>query len=352
MEAVLNSSLWRDLPNFSRDLQLDLGLRVRQRDQRQAGLLAVKSPPAALHSSLEKAARCHLERIPEALLPQELRLALAVFTKPPPGALQLSIALRLEDHSRAGDDLDLPGRIRELFLAKPCVFRSANAKHRRDNLRAVMNLNPGFPAAVVTTQEVEIKGIQDAWNAVAERRRPDADRLPGSGASLGYGRGRRPGPLTSDPGNQPALTAAAAGLNHDEHIPWIAIYPAAQIQARLARVMPDGLDAFEKKMCLPGPMGRGERQVPMNPARRLVGKEKSTGEQESDRSHRSQLVPSYRAGGQDTADLQVADRLLRLREGPVKKLPLKLRPLRRSPRLRGKLFAELDNIGELALEVS
>ena len=253
---------------------------------------------------------------------------------------------------RSGDDLDLPGRIRELFLAKPGVFRSADAKYRRDNFRAVMNLNPGFPAAVVTTEEVEIKGIQDAWNAVAERRRPDADRLPGSGASLGYGRGRRPGPLTSDPGNQPALTAAAAGLNHDEHIPWIAIYPAAQIQARLARVMPDGLDAFEKKMRLPGPMGRGERQVSMNPERRLVGKEKSTGEQEGDRPHRSQLVPSYRAGGQDTADLQVADRLLRLREGPVKEFLLKLRPLRRSPRLRGKLFAELDNIGELALEVT
>ena len=129
MEAVLNSSLRRDLPDFSRDLQLDLGLRVRQRDQRQAGLLTVKSPPPALHSSLEKAARCHLERIAEAFLSQELRLALAVFTKPSPGALQLSIAFGLEDHSRTGDDLDLPGRIRELFLAKTGVFRSANAKY-------------------------------------------------------------------------------------------------------------------------------------------------------------------------------------------------------------------------------
>ena len=352
MEAVLNPSFWRDLPELSRDLQLDLGLRVRQRDQRQPSLLAVKPPPAALHSSLEKAARCDLERIPETLLSQELSLDLAVFTKPPPGALQLSIALRLENHLRAGDDLDFSGRIHELFLAKPGVFRSADAKYRRDNLRTVMNLNPGFPAAVVTTEEIEIKGIQDAWNAVAERRRPDADRFPRAGAALGYGRGGRPDPLTSDPGNQPALTVAAAGLNHDEHIPWIAIYPAAQIQTRLARVMPDGLGVFEEKMRLPGPMGRGERQVSMNPERRLLGKEKSTGNQEGDRPHSSQLVPSYRAGGQNTADLQVVDGLLRLREGPVKKLLLKLRPLRYIPRLSGKLFAELYNIGKLTLEVS
>ena len=74
-------------------------------------MLTVKTPLGALHANLQERTGLYREGIAEPILSAELRLALFIFTKTSPGFPDLPVAAPLEDDLRAGDDLDLPGRI-------------------------------------------------------------------------------------------------------------------------------------------------------------------------------------------------------------------------------------------------
>ena len=251
-EAVLDPALRCHLAVFSGDLQLDLGLGIRQRDQGQPALFTIEAPLGPLHAGLQEPAGIHLEGVPESLLANELRLALPCLTEASPGALELPVAFGLERDLRAGDDLHLSGRIRDLRLAEPCVPGSQDPQNRGDDLRPIVNFDPGRSAVVITAEKIKFELVEDAWDTVAERRRPEF--FSGSWAALFHRRGHGPAPLPGNSRHQPAPAAAEPCIDDDKDIPGSARHPAAQIEAGLARVVLNGLGALEEEMRFPRPV--------------------------------------------------------------------------------------------------